>query len=230
MSTKHCIHCGKSHSEESRCPQCGWAGTSFDVGKMEQMARATGWKPPTIKDVKNPHPKCAKCGETWEIVAGPKGILPQGYGSCPHCNHGDSPYRVCGTCGKTWIAAMMYDDPKNGACPHCSNRNEDLTRSRAEISPSTKNSKSVNPTILLLRLSLPLWAAAFWLIGVFIPSESAHQSMKGGFLLLFLGGQVVCSFLLARRLNRGILRWMLAAVCTFNIAPIILAFLPAGKK
>jgi len=139
MGTKHCVHCRKSHSDEIRCPHCGWVGTSFDVGRMEQMARAAGWKPPTIKDVKDPHRKCDKCGATWEIAAGPKGILPQGYGSCPRCNHEDSPYRVCGTCGKTWIAAMMYDEPKNEECPFCSNQNAEAeVPQQAQSFPSAK--------------------------------------------------------------------------------------------
>ena len=95
----------------------------WDMKKIEEMARADGWKPPTINDIEDKNRTCEKCGISWEIVGNENGLLPQGYGTCPNCDPTSAAYRICNKCNKTYISAMQYgSQDRITECPHCASK------------------------------------------------------------------------------------------------------------
>jgi len=81
----------------------------------------------------------------------------------------------------------------------------------------------MHPPVTVLRVVVICLACAFWGVAIAIPPN--YPDLKGGFLFLFLAGQMGCAFALARRLDRSGIAWAISALLTFCLGPITLAFL-----
>lgn len=94
------------------------------------------------------------------------------------------------------------------------------------VQPASPPSVQVSgPLTLLLRVFVLGSFCAFFAVAIAIPPSPDADPVKGGYLLLCWGCQILGAFMLARRLNRSAIGWVFLALlcCLFGAVP--LAFL-----